>query len=182
LIVVQRSWGVWVRAVPELSDYPCILLRSVLNPCLSEGNMSAADWGRLVSALSVRYDYGRPARVGRPVGAVAPRTRPTKGNKLLVAAAAMPSSKPKASWIASKATLPADVANALPKGTHGRVVAEAGNCTIQMANGLYTIVQGNEVVDTCPARENGYPPPPCGGRWHWLVQRCGSSKPWLSPR
>ena len=52
LVVVQRSWRLWVSAVPELADYPCIRLRNVRRPFLSEGNMSASDWARFVSALS----------------------------------------------------------------------------------------------------------------------------------
>jgi len=52
VVVVQRSWDMWVRAVPELAGYPCIRLRNVRSPFLSEGNMSAADWERLLQALS----------------------------------------------------------------------------------------------------------------------------------
>jgi len=53
LVVIQRSWHLWVSAVPELSDYPCVRLRNVRSPFLSEGNMTANDWERLLSALSI---------------------------------------------------------------------------------------------------------------------------------
>ncbi len=51
-IVVQRGWAEWAQAVPELTAYPCIRLRNVRSPFLSEGNMAPGDWNRLVAALS----------------------------------------------------------------------------------------------------------------------------------
>lgn len=52
VIVVQRSLDRWADAVPGLRGYPYILLSNRRSPFLSEGNMPAADWSRVVRALS----------------------------------------------------------------------------------------------------------------------------------
>lgn len=50
-IVIMRSKKLWIRAVPELEDYPCIELKNYRRPFLSERNMGKENFEKLIESL-----------------------------------------------------------------------------------------------------------------------------------
>lgn len=62
VIVVMRSYQLWIAKVPELGGYPSIRLSNSRSPYITPTNMPVNDFQRIVTALSEPHSLSRPAR------------------------------------------------------------------------------------------------------------------------